>query len=207
MSSQHTKNYLRLTLLRLVLLITVITIVITVMVLNNRSEPPKKIPTAVVKPVNINKPLLITSLPIRLNIQSINVDAAIDYTGLTPDGAMEVKKDTERVSWYSIGPRPGEIGSAVIAGHYGWFNGKGSVFNKLQNLKKGDEVLVIDEKNVTNYFIVRESHKYNPDANAPEVFTSSDNKSHLNLVTCNGTWDEAKQTYSNRLVIFTDKKI
>lgn len=196
----------RFILLRLVLVIAFITITITVITnINNKPEPPKKIPTTVVKPIIKQEP--IPGLPIRLKISKINVDAAIDYTGLTPDGNMDVKKDNDKVAWYSLGPRPGEIGSAVIAGHYGWFNGKGSVFNELQTLSKGDEVSVIDEKGTTSNFIVREIQKYSPDANAPEVFTSNDNKSHLNLITCNGTWDESKQTYSNRLVIFTDKKI
>jgi hypothetical protein len=54
-------------------------------------------------------------------------------------------------------------------------------------------------------FVVRESRKYDSDVDAPEVFMSQDGKPHLNLITCSGTWNETKQTYSHRLVIFTDK--
>jgi LPXTG-site transpeptidase (sortase) family protein len=206
MSSQRTRSSWRLISLRLVLVITLITVTIIVIAnLNNSPEPPKKISTVVTKPVD--KQELTPGLPIRLKIQKINVDAVIDYTGLTADGAMDVKKDPDKVAWYSLGPRPGQIGSAVIAGHYGWIEDKGSVFNELQTLIKGDEITVVDEKGVINNFLVREIKHYKPDATVPEVFMSNDKKSHLNLITCNGTWDEAKQTYSNRLVIFTDKKI
>ena len=143
--------------------------------------------------------------PIRLKIPVINVDAIIAYAGLTADGAMEVKKDPTEVAWYDSGPRPGENGSAVIAGHYGFLNGKGSVFNDLHTLIKGDTLSVIDERNVTHNFIVRESRTYNPAADTSGVFSSKDGKAHLNLITCEGTWNNTQATYSDRRVVFTDK--
>lgn len=146
-------------------------------------------------------------LPISLKIPSINVDALIDYTGLTADGAMDIKKDPSAVAWYKLGPRPGEVGSAVIAGHYGFLNGKGSVFNELHSLVKGETLSVIDEKGATTTFIVRESREYNPDANSTDVFKSNDGKAHLNLITCEGDWQQAKSSYSSRRIVFTDKVV
>lgn len=155
----------------------------------------------------IKKSTINIGLPIRLKIPIINIDAAIAYVGLNSDGAMDIKKDPTQVAWYQLGPRPGENGSAVIAGHYGWADGKGSVFNNLHSLNKGDKLSIIDNKGVSVIFVVRESRKYDPDADASSVFESSDGKSHLNLVTCNGTWINSKNTYSERLVVFTDKKV
>jgi len=143
--------------------------------------------------------------PMRLKISVINVDAVIAYAGLTADGAMEVKKDPTEVAWYDRGPRPGENGSAVIAGHYGFLNGKKSVFNELHTLNKGDTISVIDDRNVVSTFIVQESRTYNPAADASGVFSSNDGKSHLNLITCEGTWNNAQATYSDRRVVFTDR--
>ena len=45
---------------------------------------------------------------------------AVEDVGLTPGGAMDVPKGPSDVAWFDLGPRPGEVGSAVIAGHEGW---------------------------------------------------------------------------------------
>jgi LPXTG-site transpeptidase (sortase) family protein len=120
---------------------------------------------------------------------------------------MDIAKDPDKVAWYEFGPRPGENGSAVIAGHYGWIGDKGSIFNDLHALKKGDELSVTDLKGNNIVFVVRESRKYDPEADATTVFKFNDGKAHLNLITCEGVWIEAQKTYSDRLVVFTDKKI
>lgn len=158
------------------------------------------------KAVNVTK-LITPGLPKRLIISSINVNVAIDYVGLTADGSMDIKANPEVVGWYMLGPRPGDKGNAVIAGHYGWeANGTPAIFNNINKLNKGDELSVIDQKGKTVTFVVREIRKYNPESDATAVFKSKDNGSHLNLITCNGVWVNDKQSYSNRLVVFTDMK-
>lgn len=145
-------------------------------------------------------------LPVRLKIPSINVDSAIEYVGLTSNGAMDAPKKLNNVAWFNIGPRPGEIGSAVIAGHYGIKDGKASVFDNLYKLRKGDKLYVEDDKGKIISFVVRESRRYDPNADARAVFGSNNGKSHLNLVTCEGVWDKISKSYSKRLVVFTDKE-
>lgn len=145
-------------------------------------------------------------LPMRLKIPRIKVDSAVEYVGLTPDGAVGAPKDSVRVAWFNLGPRPGENGSAVITGHYGRKNRKGSVFDNLYKLRKGDQLYIEDEKGVIITFVVRESRRYDPKADAPDVFGSSDGRAHLNLVTCEGAWDRVSKSYSKRLVVFTDKE-
>jgi len=145
-------------------------------------------------------------IPSKLTIPTIGVDGVIYAVGMAADGTMDIRKDPKETAWYSPGPRPGEKGSAVIAGHYGWDKGVGSIFNNLHTLKQGDEVSVDDDKGNTHHFIVRESRSYDPAADATAVFKSTDDKSHLNLITCEGNWSEDRQTYSQRLVVFTDLK-
>jgi sortase A len=145
-----------------------------------------------------------TPLPVRLKIPVINVDTSIVPTGLTRAGAMAIPKDPDTVAWYELGPRPGEVGSAVIAGHYGWENGRGSVFNKLHTLQKGDKISIATKKGDSVSFIVRKKMIYEPEADATAVFKSQDGKAHLNIITCNGIWNAAKQTYTDRLILFTD---
>lgn len=146
------------------------------------------------------------ALPVRLKIPRIKVDAGIEYVGFTPDGAMDIPKGPDNVGWLDIWPRPGEIGNAVIAGHYGTKNGKGSVFDELYKLRKGDELYIEDEKGEEIVFVVRESRRYDSNADASRVFGSDDGKAHLNLITCEGNWNKTAKSYSSRLVVFADKK-
>jgi LPXTG-site transpeptidase (sortase) family protein len=166
-----------------------------------QSKPMPPINTAITQ-----KKVIKVGYPVRLLIPVIKVDAVIDYVGIKPDGTMDIKPDQDKVAWYEFGPRPGETGSAVIAGHYGWIGDKGSVFNDLSKLKKGDKISVIDESGNSSVFIVNSSGKYDPAADTSAIFKSTDGKSHLNLITCEGVWVNSQKTYTNRLVIFADKE-
>ncbi len=159
-------------------------------------------------PVNLPVNQVSFGLPVRLKIPVISVDAPIEYVGLTTNGEMAAPEGPANVAWYQLGPRPGENGSAVMAGHYGiWKNGEGSVFDNLNKLKKGDILYVEDDKGEIISFVVRESRSYDPKADATDVFLLNDGKSHLNFVTCEGVWNSISKTYSQRLVVFTDKEV
>ena len=140
----------------------------------------------------------------RLYIPSIGVDALIEDMGITPAGAMETPEGPDNVGWYSLGSRPGEVGTATIAGHRGWKNGSAAVFDHLDALRKGDVIQVMNSSGELDSFIVRETRVYGRDEYAPEVFVSSDG-THLNLITCVGDWDRSLKTSAERLVVFTDK--
>lgn len=146
-------------------------------------------------------------LPVRFKIPSINVNAAVEYVGLTPLMDMDAPKDPANVGWYSIGPRPGEVGSAVIDGHFGYRNNLPAVFDNLSKLPPGDKVYVEDKTGGVVIFVVRESRNYDPSSDATAVFRSNDGKAHLNLITCEGTWNESQKSYLTRLVVFTDKEV
>jgi LPXTG-site transpeptidase (sortase) family protein len=145
-----------------------------------------------------------TTLPLRLIIPKINVDANIEDLGKNSQGAMAMTKSLVNVVWYNLGPRPGENGTAVIGGH---FNGgrTTSVFDNLYKLNPGDKISVTDDAGIVNTFVVREIKSYDKNADASGIFNTNDNKAHLNLITCEGIWDNASQTYSQRMVIFTNK--
>jgi len=147
-----------------------------------------------------------SGLPFRLKIPSINVDSIVEYVGITEEGAMDVPKDIANAGWYDLGPRPGENGSAVIAGHYGWKNGMPAAFDNLSKLQRGDQIYVEDETGAIITFVVREIKSLDPKADVSAVFSSNDRKAHLNLVTCEGVWDKTQKSYSKRLVVFADRE-
>lgn len=152
------------------------------------------------------KSVAVHSLPVRLKIPKLNVDANIERLGVTPEGDMQSPASPKNAGWYKLGPNPGNEGSAVIAGHYGSGRFRGqSVFDNLHTLSKGDSISVEDETGAIATFTIQESQIYGRNEIVPEVFNSSDGKAHLNLVTCQGKWIAAEGTYENRLVVFTDK--
>lgn len=140
--------------------------------------------------------------PVRLIIPSININANIQHLGVTQTGEMEIPANIIDVGWFSLGPRPGERGSAVIAGHFNGENNEAGVFNNLHKLKMGDQLYIEDDNGKTTSFIVRETRTYKP-GYADEVFNLS-NGAHLNLITCDGVWDAVEKSYSKRLVVFAD---
>ncbi len=144
-----------------------------------------------------------SGLPVRLKIPIINVDAAIEFVGLTSNRAMEVPKNTIDVGWFDLGPHPGERGSAVIDGHFDGVNGEAAVFTNLYKLKVGDKLYVEDNKGITTTFVVKGSRSYDPGL-ADGVFSADNGTPQLNLITCNGMWDGVKKSYSKRLVVFSD---
>lgn len=148
----------------------------------------------------------IIELPTLIQIPVINFMAGIEEVGLKSDGSMDLPVLSIDTGWYNLGPRPGEIGSAVINGHLNTENGDLGVFANLNKLKSGDKVSVQDDKGLMINFVVREIKIYKYNADASDIFISNDGKSHLNLITCTGYWNSRKKTYSSRLVVFTDRE-
>jgi LPXTG-site transpeptidase (sortase) family protein len=135
-------------------------------------------------------------------IPAIKVDAPVEHVGTTPDGAMDVPKEWNDVGWYQLGFRPGEPGSAVMAGHLDSTTDR-AVFWDLNKLKGGDQVQVIREDGSQLSFAVAASETYAFD-NAPlqRIFGAA-TTSGLNLVTCDGTFDQGSKNYSKRLIVYT----
>lgn len=143
-------------------------------------------------------------LPVRLKIPIIGVDSAIEDALITADGRMDVPAGSVNVAWFALGPHPGQVGSAVIGGHFGIQNGVPFVFYNLDKLKVGDKVYILDDKGNTLAFAVKKISSFDRNADSSPVFTSQDGLAHLNLITCEGIWNQVNGTYPQRLVVFTD---
>lgn len=121
-------------------------------------------------------------------------------------GAVGVPNDPANAAWFDLGPRPGEIGSAVITGHVNWYYGATGVFADLNKVQLGDTIVIEDDTGAEISFVVRKIRSYDATADAVDVFSSNDGQAHMNLITCEGDWDKTAQQYTKRLVIFTDKE-
>ncbi|MDP2691573.1 MAG: class F sortase [bacterium] len=145
-------------------------------------------------------------LPVFIQIPSINVNAEIERVALAEDGSMDVPKHAFSTAWYELGPRPGEIGSAAIAGHVNWMDGSTAIFANLHKVKAGDKIIVQNDTGKDISFVVREIRNYESAQDATDVFTSHDGKAHLNIITCSGVWDKESKQYSKRLVVFAERE-
>ena len=148
-----------------------------------------------VSTATLHKPEKINSgFPVRLKIPTINVDAASDYVGLTPGGDLDTPKGPVNAGWYDHGPRPGEMGSSVINGHFGYKNNIPAVFDNLHKLQVGDKLYIEDERGTTITFAVRKLSTYSQNEDHSDVFRSSDGQAHLNLITCQGVWKDEQSS-------------
>lgn len=143
-----------------------------------------------------------SGLPIHLEIPVIGVDSFIEDAYITPQGAMEVPSGTVDVAWFALGPHPGQVGSAVIGGHFGIENSVPFVFYNLSKLKVGDDIYIINDEGNTITFVVTSTELFAANADATTVFTSSDGLAHLNLITCEGVWNDVAGEYPERTVVF-----
>lgn len=169
------------------------------------NQPPTVTPgmsEVITQNTNLKKPTI--GIPVRLKIPSIRVNAPIDLVGILPDGSMGIPTRPLNAAWYELGPKPGEIGSAVIDGHVNWWYGATGVFGKLKKLKPGDLITVQDDQGKAISFIVQIIKSYKQKDDATSIFTSNDGKAHLNLITCDGKWVKGAKAYSERLVVFAD---
>lgn len=141
-------------------------------------------------------------IPERLIIPRIEVDAAVQAVGLVA-GAMGVPTNFSDVAWYKLGVRPGMPGSAVIDGHRSGKWIPHGVFFSLKYLVVGDLVLSVDDHGATSTFVVTAVTAYPYDAPTGDVFSSSDQAAHLNLITCSGLWNSGIARFTERTIIFT----
>lgn len=149
------------------------------------------------KPVDIPKKLFIPSIAVETLVQEIGIDGS---------GRMGIPSNFTDVAWYKLGSRPGEIGSAVIDGHLDTAVDANAVFIRLNELKTGDEIDVVDKSGQKIVFRVTETEIYD-DANAPldKIFDRSGRSARLNLITCDGVWNQKVRNYDKRLVVYSER--
>lgn len=144
-----------------------------------------------------------SALPARLEIPSLNINAAVQDLGINAAGAMQAPNNFVDVGWYKYGVPPGYTGSAVIDGHVDNGLALAGVFKHLSDIQVGDEVDVVTEGGATLHFVVTDIETY-PYTDVPtDLIFGQDDAARLNLITCDGTWVNGKDTYNERLVVFT----
>ena len=139
--------------------------------------------------------------PVSLTIPSIGVQTRLINLGVTPSGALQVPASVAVAGWYTFSPRPGAIGSSIIAGHIDSVSAPG-VFFRLRLMKPGARVYVRRADGSLAIFRVTAKHMY-----LKARFPTSDvygptPTPQLRLITCGGAFDSATGHYLSNVIVF-----
>ncbi|MFD8857744.1 class F sortase [Streptomyces vinaceus] len=144
------------------------------------------------------------SVPDRIEIPDIKVDAPLDTVGLDAQGVMQepdfAKPDD--AAWYKEGPTPGEAGAAAIVGHMDTPQAPKAVFFNLKTLKKDEKIEVHRADGTTAVFAVDGVDTYKKDAfPTDKVYGDTHGSAQLRLITCGGNLT-ADRHWDSNVVVF-----
>lgn len=141
-------------------------------------------------------------LPARLVIPKLNINTVVEQVTTDASGRMDVPKEDLNVGWWSKGVLPGQQGNSVMAGHFDRKDGSPAVFYELGQLRKGDEIQVIDANDTSKTFRVVRTERFKDREFPLELVFGANSEKYLNLITCDGVFDKNAKNYSDRLVVF-----
>src|SRR5688500_9420149 len=123
--------------------------------------------------------------PLKLTIPKIGVEHDVEPVGPEPDGTMASPSNGQNIGWWA-GRKAGE-GNVLLDGHHDW-NGATGPFYRLQELKKGDEVVVAgDGKNEKLVYKVIWVKNYDRNIDATDLLGNKSGSQVATLITCGGT--------------------
>jgi sortase (surface protein transpeptidase) len=141
-------------------------------------------------------------LPVSLTIPAIDVRTKLIKLGVTAQGTLQVPTSTSVAGWYTGSPRPGDVGSSVIAGHIDSYLGPG-VFFRLRLLDPGDLVYVREANGTLAVFRVNSVHVYPKNHFPTAAVYGPSPDAELRLITCGGLFDHATGSYLSNVVAYT----
>lgn len=139
---------------------------------------------------------------VRVTIPSIGVDSPL--VGLGVDAATGTLIPPERydvAGVFTVGPVPGDVGPAIIAGHVDSRAGPG-VFYRLEEIALQATITVSLADGQRIDFVVVEVAQY-PKTAFPtaEVYGPTPGR-ELRLITCGGGFDSSRRSYLDNIVVY-----
>jgi hypothetical protein len=139
--------------------------------------------------------------PVWLSVPAIAVRTRLVDLGLNKNGTLQVPASTAVAGWFTGSPRPGMVGSAVIAGHVDSRAGLG-IFFWLRTLRPGERVYVGRADGTMAVFTVTAVRTYPKDRFPTAAVYGSVPDAELRLITCGGVFDRSLGSYLSNVVVF-----
>jgi sortase (surface protein transpeptidase) len=142
------------------------------------------------------------SPPDRIRIPAIRVDAPLMGLGLTRQGSLDVPppKKTNLAGWYESGTTPGEVGTAIVAGHVDNADGP-SVFYDLGGLTRGSTIEIERRDGGVAVFTVDANEVYDAKGFPDKKVYGAADRPELRVITCGGGYSK-KTGYQGNVVVF-----
>lgn len=136
--------------------------------------------------------------PQRIAIPAAGLNAVVEPVS-SRRGAIKVP-DVGRAGWYDAGPRPGEIGRAVIIGHLDGRKGRG-LFARVPSLPPGTSIDLTDRRGeVRRFSVVGAAQVAKDDFPVQHVYGAA-RAPVVVLVTCGGPF-RAGRGYRDNVLLF-----
>ena len=144
------------------------------------------------------------SVPVSLKISSIGFDEKVTGMGLTSEGTISPPPGVTQ--WYDATVTPGSTGISVIAGHVTW-NSKPDVFQKLEDVKVGDNITVGYADGTTKNFVAsREKSVRKEELQKDQTVWGTSDKPVLALITCDAKSPVKGVHHANNFVVWAEPK-
>ncbi len=143
--------------------------------------------------------------PRAIYINKIGVAARVLPMSINTDGSVQSPLNIFDAGWYTGSVKPGEIGASFIDGHASGATREG-LFGSLDALAIGDTIDVEkgDGTKLT-YKVVHTETVALEGLDMKKVLLPHGNSlKALNIMTCTGNWLEDKQTFDQRVVVYTE---
>ncbi|MGI5205894.1 class F sortase [Spirillospora sp. CA-108201] len=143
------------------------------------------------------------SVPERVRIPSIKVDAPIRRVATERDGTLGVPPldRVREVGWWEDGPTPGENGSSVLVGHVDSKSGPGA-FYRLGALRPGRTIEVVREDGTAPAFRIDRIKRVDKDEFPTDSVYGQGGRPELRLVTCGGRFDSKRGHYVDNVIVY-----
>lgn len=157
------------------------------------------------------------SFPRYLSIPSLKISNArvVQIGTIKNTGQLDSPKSIYDAGWYTKSGLPGAgKGAVLIDGHNGGPT-KGGIFENLGSLSKGSEIIIErgDGQRITyqvadnrEMFVEDINNESNPLGMKTMLNSIDPKKEGLNMITCVGDWDYAKNTFNKRVMLRAVRK-
>jgi len=143
------------------------------------------------------------SVPVRVEVPSIGVNAALIPLGKRANGEVQTPpgEPGSPGGWYQDSPTPGQTGSSVILGHVNTTNSDVGLFYRLHELTPGQTITVTRADHTAAVFTVDKVDLYHKSSfPTVEVYQNAD-RPEVRLITCGG-YDPATREYLDNTVVY-----
>jgi sortase (surface protein transpeptidase) len=147
------------------------------------------------------------SHPKYLKISQLGIEARVIGVGVTKEGALDAPKTAWEAGWYKDSATPGSPGAILIDGHVNDNRHTLGVFGRLKDIVDGDEIII--ERGDGQQFRYKVVKKEQIPAGSVDMNRMlrpvTPGKPGINLITCGGSYDTRKGSFSDRILVFAEQ--